>query len=97
MKTGYVYELNGKTTGEVAAINNCTKILTDPEGKYKLSGAEALKALSDLSLYTTAEPCPMVQYSTLVYSYLHAPCPLCYHGMACLIYLPPTTYNLPTC
>lgn len=49
------------STGEIAAINNCTKILTDPEGKYNLSPAEALKALSDLSLYTTAEPCPMVR------------------------------------
>lgn len=48
------------STGEVAAINNCTKILTDPEGLYKLSGPETLKAMGDLSLYTTAEACPMV-------------------------------------
>ncbi|KAJ9629148.1 hypothetical protein H2204_008937 [Knufia peltigerae] len=51
--------------GEIAAINNCTKILTDPEGKYNLSPAEALKALSDLSLYTTAEPCPMCSSAIL--------------------------------
>ncbi|KIW12133.1 hypothetical protein PV08_09408 [Exophiala spinifera] len=51
--------------GEVAAINNCTEILTDPEGKYRLSAADALKALSDLSLYTTAEPCPMCSSAIL--------------------------------
>ncbi|KAK5192360.1 hypothetical protein LTR99_010512 [Exophiala xenobiotica] len=51
--------------GEIAAINNCTNILTDSAGKYKLSGAEALRALSDLSLYTTAEPCPMCSSAIL--------------------------------
>ncbi|KIW61024.1 hypothetical protein PV05_01191 [Exophiala xenobiotica] len=51
--------------GEIAAINNCTSILTDPAGKYKMSGAEALRALSDLSLYTTAEPCPMCSSAIL--------------------------------
>lgn len=45
--------------GEVAAINNCSTILTDPEGPYKLSPSEAMAAWSDLTLYTTAEPCPM--------------------------------------
>ncbi|KEF63365.1 uncharacterized protein A1O9_01342 [Exophiala aquamarina CBS 119918] len=43
--------------GETAAINNCSGILTsDP---YNLSGAEALRAFRDLSIYTTAEACPM--------------------------------------
>jgi hypothetical protein len=51
--------------GEIAAINNCTAILTDPAGKYKLTGPEALKALGGLSLYTTAEACPMVRLSLL--------------------------------
>ncbi|EFY86699.1 nucleoside deaminase [Metarhizium acridum CQMa 102] len=45
--------------GETAAITNCSAILTDPNGPYKLSGHEALKAWADLTLYTNAEPCPM--------------------------------------
>ncbi|KAI1649508.1 cytidine deaminase-like protein [Daldinia loculata] len=45
--------------GEIAAINNCTQILTDPSGPYKLSPKEALAAFADLSLYTNAESCPM--------------------------------------
>ncbi|KAG4425292.1 hypothetical protein IFR04_001659 [Cadophora malorum] len=45
--------------GEMAGINNCSSILTDPEGDYKLSPADALLAFSTLSLYTNAEPCPM--------------------------------------
>ncbi|KAI1139761.1 cytosine deaminase [Hypoxylon sp. FL0543] len=45
--------------GEIAAINNCTSILTDPSGPYKLSPSEALAAFADLTLYTNAESCPM--------------------------------------
>lgn len=45
--------------GEIAGIDNCTAVLTDPDGKYRLSPAEALQAFQDLTLYTTAEPCPM--------------------------------------
>lgn len=45
--------------GEIQAITNCSKILTDPNGAYKLSPTAALKAYSSLSLYTTAEACPM--------------------------------------
>ncbi|KAL3425684.1 cytidine and deoxycytidylate deaminase zinc-binding region [Phlyctema vagabunda] len=45
--------------GEIAAINNCTAILTDPQGPYNLTGSEALAAFADLSLYTNAESCPM--------------------------------------
>ncbi|KAJ9609808.1 hypothetical protein H2200_006137 [Cladophialophora chaetospira] len=60
-----VREGNPTLHGEIAAINNCTKILTDPEGKYKLSGPDALKALGDLSLYTTAEACPMCSSAIL--------------------------------
>lgn len=48
--------------GEISAINNCSEILTDPNGEYKLSASEALKAYSTLSLYTNAEPCQMVRY-----------------------------------
>jgi len=33
--------------------------LTDPQGPYKLTPTEALAALSDLSIYTNAESCPM--------------------------------------
>ncbi|KAK5058942.1 hypothetical protein LTR84_011206 [Exophiala bonariae] len=43
--------------GETAAINNCSEILTSEP--YNLKGPEALKAFQDLSLYTTAEACPM--------------------------------------
>jgi tRNA(Arg) A34 adenosine deaminase TadA len=45
--------------GEMAAITNCSAILTDPAGPYKLSAAEALAAWGDLTLYTNAESCPM--------------------------------------
>lgn len=50
---------NHRDSGETAAIKNCTAILTDPHGPYKLSGHEALNAWADLTLYTNAEPCPM--------------------------------------
>lgn len=53
-------EGNPTLHGEMAAIRNCTKVLTDPEGQYKLSGAEAIAAFKDLTLYTNGEPCPMV-------------------------------------
>jgi hypothetical protein len=46
--------------GEISEINNCSEILTAPDGDYRLSTSEALKAFSKLSLYTNAEPCPMV-------------------------------------
>ncbi|XMA12351.1 hypothetical protein WAI453_005142 [Rhynchosporium graminicola] len=45
--------------GEIAAISNCSSILTDPAGEYKSSTGEVLLAFSNLSLYTNAEPCPM--------------------------------------
>ncbi|KAJ4153839.1 hypothetical protein LMH87_010309 [Akanthomyces muscarius] len=45
--------------GEIAAIQNCTSILTDPKGPYNLTAAESLLAFSQLSLYTNAESCPM--------------------------------------
>ncbi|KAJ7328811.1 guanine deaminase [Mycena albidolilacea] len=45
--------------GEIAAIQNCSAILTDPSGPYKLSPARALDAFAQLSLYTNAESCPM--------------------------------------
>jgi hypothetical protein len=47
-------------SGEISAIHNCSAILTDPEGEYKLSPSEALAEFKKLSLYTNAEPCPMV-------------------------------------
>lgn len=43
----------------MAAIANCSTILTDPSGKYNLTPAAALLALADLSLYINAESCPM--------------------------------------
>ncbi|KAK0643839.1 cytosine deaminase, partial [Cercophora newfieldiana] len=45
--------------GEMAAINNCSAILTDPNGPYKLKPSQALAAFADLTLYTNAESCPM--------------------------------------
>ncbi|KIJ43138.1 hypothetical protein M422DRAFT_60332 [Sphaerobolus stellatus SS14] len=45
--------------GEIAAIQNCSAILTDPLGPYKLTGSKAIDAFSQLSLYTNAESCPM--------------------------------------
>ncbi|KAF2164416.1 hypothetical protein M409DRAFT_31452, partial [Zasmidium cellare ATCC 36951] len=45
--------------GEIAAINNCTNILTDPDGPYNLTASEAQDAFASLSLYTNAESCPM--------------------------------------
>ena len=45
--------------GEMVAIGNCTGILTDPNGAYKLSVSEASAAWKDLTLYTNAESCPM--------------------------------------
>lgn len=45
--------------GEIAAITNCSAILTDVGGDFKLSSTDALEAFKDFSLYTTAEACPM--------------------------------------
>jgi tRNA(Arg) A34 adenosine deaminase TadA len=45
--------------GEIAGINNCTSVLTDPNGQYRFSPSEAEDAYKDLALYTTAEPCAM--------------------------------------
>lgn len=45
--------------GEIAAIGNCSEVLTDPNGKWNYTASEALSALSRFSLYTNAESCPM--------------------------------------
>ncbi|EJD41720.1 cytidine deaminase-like protein [Auricularia subglabra TFB-10046 SS5] len=45
--------------GEIVAIQNCSRIMTDPAGPFKMTGAQALAAFSQLSLYTNAESCPM--------------------------------------
>lgn len=45
--------------GEIAGINNCTAVLTDPNGHWKLSPTELSQAWSQFTLYTTAEPCSM--------------------------------------
>ena len=50
-------DANPTLHGEVAAINNCSRILQGP--RYKLAPDAALAAFGKLSLYTTAEPCPM--------------------------------------
>jgi hypothetical protein len=41
--------------GEMAAFVNCSSILTDAEGVYRLSANEAREAWKRFSLYTTAE------------------------------------------
>lgn len=46
--------------GEMVAIGNCSAILTAKNGSYQLSPEEALRAFSQLSLYTNAESCSMV-------------------------------------
>ena len=43
----------------MAAIQNCSMILTDPLGPYNMTASEALDAFAELSLYTNAESCPM--------------------------------------
>ncbi|KAJ5464324.1 guanine deaminase [Penicillium daleae] len=50
---------NPSLHGEIAAIKNCTSILTDPHGKFRMSASEAQDAFADLTLYTNAESCPM--------------------------------------
>ncbi|KAI1764361.1 cytidine deaminase-like protein [Hypoxylon sp. FL1150] len=50
---------NPTVHGEMSAINNCTSVLTDPSGPYKLSPTDALSAFASLTLYTNAESCPM--------------------------------------
>ncbi|OSD01810.1 cytidine deaminase-like protein [Trametes coccinea BRFM310] len=45
--------------GEISAIQNCSAILTDPAGAFKLNTTEAQAAFAGLSLYTNAESCPM--------------------------------------
>ncbi|TBU50504.1 cytidine deaminase-like protein [Dichomitus squalens] len=45
--------------GEMAAIQNCTSIMTDPDGPFKFTPSRAEAAFTELSLYTNAESCPM--------------------------------------
>lgn len=45
--------------GEIAAIQNCTRILR----ARGLSAAQTTAAFADLSLYTNAESCPMVGFA----------------------------------
>jgi hypothetical protein len=51
------HSANPTLHGEMAAFVNCSDILTDPEGMYKLSANEAREAWKEFSLYTTAEVC----------------------------------------
>ncbi|KAB8229762.1 nucleoside deaminase [Aspergillus alliaceus] len=45
--------------GEITAITNCTAILTDPAGRFRLTPSQAQAAFADLTLYTNAESCTM--------------------------------------
>jgi hypothetical protein len=49
------HSANPTLHGEMAAFVNCSNILTDPEGMYRLSAEEAREAWKGFSLYTTAE------------------------------------------
>ena len=49
-------------SGEIAAINNCTAIMTDPHGPFRFTPHDALAEFRDLTLYTNAESCPMVYH-----------------------------------
>ena len=48
----------------MAAINNCTAIMTDPHGRYRFTPHDTLAAFRNLTLYTNAESCPMVCHPT---------------------------------
>ncbi|QSS53969.1 nucleoside deaminase, Fcy1p [Histoplasma capsulatum var. duboisii H88] len=50
---------NPVSHGEIAAITNCTDILTNKDGRFKLTSLEALEAFKEFTLYTNAESCPM--------------------------------------
>lgn len=51
---------NPTAHGEMMAIENCTTILTAQNGSYRLSPEDAIKAFSQLSIYSNGESCPMV-------------------------------------
>lgn len=81
----------------MAAIANCTAILTDPAGTYRFNTSQALAAFEDLSLYTNAESCPMcasaIRWAGFrEYIYGTSIDALTVHGKLCTI---PTSY-LPT-
>lgn len=56
----------------MAAIKNCTAILTDPNGRFNLTASEAEAAFTDLTLYTNAESCPMVSIASQLHCELAA-------------------------
>lgn len=51
---------NPTAHGEMMAIKNCTTILTAQNGSYRLSPEDAIRAFSQLSIYSNGESCPMV-------------------------------------
>ncbi|KGQ01168.1 hypothetical protein PAAG_12112 [Paracoccidioides lutzii Pb01] len=52
-------QLPFQRTGEIAAITNCTKVLTHKSGRFKMTPSQALNAFKELTLYTNAESCSM--------------------------------------
>lgn len=70
--------------GEIAAIQNCSKVLTDPAGPYNLTPSAALSAFKQLSLYTNAESCPMVRPAVIDILFVHL-----------LTYFPPSSVHPP--
>lgn len=59
-ETQILANMGSYMAGEMSAIKNCTAILTDPHGRYRMTASEAEDAFADLTLYTNAESCPMV-------------------------------------
>lgn len=54
--------------GEIAAINNCSKIFKEEEMVGLNEGLGGEKVWRDLTIYSTAEPCPMVCLSVVGFS-----------------------------
>ncbi|EEH23572.1 hypothetical protein PABG_05783 [Paracoccidioides brasiliensis Pb03] len=50
---------NPTSHGEIAAITNCTKVLTDKSGRFKMTPSQTLNAFQELTLYSNAESCSM--------------------------------------
>ncbi|PGH34566.1 hypothetical protein GX50_02649 [[Emmonsia] crescens] len=50
---------NPTSHGEIAAITNCTNILTDKNGRFNMTPLQALEAFKEFTLYTNVESCPM--------------------------------------
>jgi tRNA(Arg) A34 adenosine deaminase TadA len=57
--------------GEMAAINNCSRIFKEQEVGQQNEGLGGGKVWRDLTIYSTAEPCPMVCFCAVVPTFSH--------------------------